>query len=183
MVGKKNGLKPTEQVPGGKLGHFAIAGADQQWFWAAATIDGDTVVVQSANVPQPVAVRYGFSMNAAKANLYNREGIPASPFRTDRWTGPSEDLKWNPAGNTLPAKSNFGSATTILSRNKRDRVVKIFWVEYGGGLKLYGQIQPGGSRKQGTFANPSWLVTDDQDHPLGYFRTTAKVGRAVIPSQ
>ena len=85
MVGKKNGLEPTAEVKGGKLAHFAIAGEDKKWFWAEATIDGDTVVVKSADVPKPVAVRYGFTTNPAKANLYNREGIPASPFRTDSW--------------------------------------------------------------------------------------------------
>ncbi len=85
MVGKKVGLEPTAEVKDGKLEHFAIAGADKKWFWAEATIDGDTVVVKSTDVAAPVAVRYGFTMNPAKANLYNKEGIPASPFRTDEW--------------------------------------------------------------------------------------------------
>ena len=84
MVGKKTKLEPTAEVKGGKLEHFAIAGADMKWVWAEATIQGETVVVQSPDVPKPVAVRYGFTMNPANANLYNRDGIPASPFRTDR---------------------------------------------------------------------------------------------------
>ena len=85
MVGKKTGLEPTMEVKAGKLSHFAIAGEDKKWFWAEATIDGETVVVKSSDVPKPVAVRYGYTMNPAKANLYNKEGIPASPFRTDSW--------------------------------------------------------------------------------------------------
>ena len=85
MVGKKTGLEPTMEVKAGKLSHFAIAGEDKKWFWAEATIDGETVVVKSSDVPKPVAVRYGYTMNPAKANLYNKEGIPASPFRTDGW--------------------------------------------------------------------------------------------------
>jgi len=85
MVGKKTGLEPTAEVKAGKLSHFAIAGEDKKWFWAEATIDGETVVVKSPDVPKPIAVRYGFTMNPAKANLYNKEGIPASPFRTDGW--------------------------------------------------------------------------------------------------
>ena len=85
MVGKKTGLEPTAEVQGGQLAHFAIAGTDKKWFWAEATIDGETVVVKSSDVPKPVAVRYGYTMNPAKANLYNKEGIPASPFRTDGW--------------------------------------------------------------------------------------------------
>ncbi|MEX2186108.1 MAG: sialate O-acetylesterase [Pirellulales bacterium] len=85
MVGKKEGLEPTAEVKGGKLARFAIAGADKKWHWAEATIDGNDVVVKSPEVSNPVAVRYGYSMNPAGANLYNKEGLPASPFRTDDW--------------------------------------------------------------------------------------------------
>ncbi len=85
MVGKKQGLQPTAEVKGGKLARFAIAGADKKWHWAEATIDGKDVVVKSPDVSNPVAVRYAFSMNPAGANLYNKEGLPASPFRTDDW--------------------------------------------------------------------------------------------------
>jgi len=85
MVGEKTGLEPTKEVADGQLKRFAIAGADQKWHWAEATIDADTVVVKSPDVPEPVAVRYAFTMNPTGANLYNKEGIPASPFRTDDW--------------------------------------------------------------------------------------------------
>ena len=86
IVGKrKNGLKPTPEVKGGTLKRFAIAGEDKQWHWADAKIDGDTVVVSSKEVQKPVAVRYGFTMNPEDANLYNKEGLPASPFRSDDW--------------------------------------------------------------------------------------------------
>lgn len=85
MVGKKEGLAPAAEVPDGALARFAIAGADRQWSWADAIIEGDTVVVSSPAVPNPVAVRYAFSHNPAGCNLYNREGLPASPFRTDDW--------------------------------------------------------------------------------------------------
>lgn len=85
MVGKKVGLEPTAAAPDGKLARFAIAGEDKKWHWADATIDGETVVVKSSEVANPVAVRYAFSMNPAGANLYNKESIPASPFRTDDW--------------------------------------------------------------------------------------------------
>jgi len=85
IVGKKEGLEPTEELKDGKLARFAIAGEDKAWHWAEATIDGDTVVVSSPDVKEPVAVRYAFSMNPEGANLYNKEGLPASPFRTDDW--------------------------------------------------------------------------------------------------
>ncbi len=85
IVGKKEGLEPTNVVKDGKLERFAIAGADKKWHWAEATIDGKDVVVKSAEVAEPVAVRYAYSMNPLGANLYNAEGLPASPFRTDEW--------------------------------------------------------------------------------------------------
>ena len=67
------------------LQRFAIAGENKQWFWANAVIDGESVVVTSNNVPKPVAVRYAYAHNPEGANLYNREGLPAVPFRTDDW--------------------------------------------------------------------------------------------------
>ena len=85
IVGKKAGLQATQEVPDGTLQRFAIAGKDRKWHWAEARIEGQTVVVTSPEVTSPVAVRYAYSMNPAGANLYNREGIPASPFRTDGW--------------------------------------------------------------------------------------------------
>jgi sialate O-acetylesterase len=74
---------------GGPLQQFAIAGADQKFVWADAVIDGDTVVVSSKDIVAPVAVRYAWADNPAGCNLYNKEGLPASPFRTDDWTFPT----------------------------------------------------------------------------------------------
>jgi len=71
----------------GKLDAFAIAGDDRKWHWAEAEIRGGTVIVHSPEVKQPVAVRYAWSMNPSGRNLlYNKEGLPASPFRTDDWS-------------------------------------------------------------------------------------------------
>jgi len=69
---------------GNELTDFVIAGEDQQFFPATATIDGTTVVVYSSKVPHPTAVRMGFT-NTAIPNLFNKAGLPASPFRTDDW--------------------------------------------------------------------------------------------------
>jgi sialate O-acetylesterase len=63
---------------------FEIAGDDHKFSGAQARIDGDTVVVRSDRTPHPVAVRYAWGMNPSR-NLYNRAGLPASPFRTDDW--------------------------------------------------------------------------------------------------
>lgn len=86
IAGEKNGLEPVRQVRDGKLKWFAIAGRDKVWHWADAVIDSrQTVLVSSDEVPAPVSVRYAFAMNPEGANLYNKEGLPASPFRTDDW--------------------------------------------------------------------------------------------------
>jgi len=68
-----------------RVGGFAIAGADHKFVWADARIEGDHVVVSSPSVTSPVAVRYAWGNNPTTANLYNREGLPANPFRTDSW--------------------------------------------------------------------------------------------------
>jgi sialate O-acetylesterase len=85
MVGKKEGRSPAAENAGAKLKGFAIAGADRKWAWAEAVIEGNTVAVSSPAVKEPVAVRYAWQMNPDGSNLYNRDGLPASPFRTDAW--------------------------------------------------------------------------------------------------
>lgn len=67
----------------GYLKGFAIAGADKKFVWAKAIIDGNDVVVWNDAIKNPVAVRYAWADNPDDANLYNKEGLPASPFRTD----------------------------------------------------------------------------------------------------
>ena len=69
----------------GSVGGFAIAGADHQLVWAQARIEGNRVVVWSDQVRDPVAIRYAWADNPSTANLYNRAGLPAAPFRTDTW--------------------------------------------------------------------------------------------------
>jgi hypothetical protein len=68
----------------GPLKGFMIAGEDRAWKPAEARIEGETVVVSSATVPQPVAVRYAWAPDPV-CNLFNGAGLPASPFRTDGW--------------------------------------------------------------------------------------------------
>lgn len=63
---------------------FAIAGADKKFVWAKAKIEGDKVIVWNDDVPEPMYVRYGWADNPVNPNLYNKEGLPASPFRTDK---------------------------------------------------------------------------------------------------
>jgi sialate O-acetylesterase len=76
---------------GDRLDEFAVAGADRKWRWAQARIVGrNRVEVWSSDVPQPVAVRYAFNNNPRHPNLTNETGLPASPFRTDDWPGPTD---------------------------------------------------------------------------------------------
>ena len=76
-----NGL----MLKGSALQHIAIAGADQQFVWADAIIKGNVVTVSAKGVNHPVAVRYAWADSPVSANLYNKEGFPAAPFRTDDW--------------------------------------------------------------------------------------------------
>ena len=85
MVGLKKGLEPVQKASNTTPGSFAIAGGDKKWFPAKAAIKGAEVVVSSPDVAKPVAVRYGYCNDPDNCNLYNNEGLPASPFRTDEW--------------------------------------------------------------------------------------------------
>jgi sialate O-acetylesterase len=77
-----SGLK----TQGGALRGFAIAGADRKFYWADGVIDGDSIIVSNPNVAAPLAVRYAWG-DSPECNLFNWEGLPASPFRTDEWPG------------------------------------------------------------------------------------------------
>jgi sialate O-acetylesterase len=85
------GLKIIDRY--GYVKGFAVAGADRKFYWAKAYLDQNRVVVSSDKVAVPVAVRYGWADNPDDANLYNAEGLPASPFRTDEWPGITVDKK------------------------------------------------------------------------------------------
>ena len=76
------GVPQTE--PASDVKGFSIAGEDKKFYWADAKIEGDGVVVSSDQVPTPAAVRYAWANNP-DCNLYNKENLPASPFRTDAW--------------------------------------------------------------------------------------------------
>ncbi len=74
------------KVKGDRLAGFAIAGTYRKFHWAEARIEGDSVVVRSSEVSDPVAVRYGWANNP-ELTLYNGYDLPAIPFRTDDWPG------------------------------------------------------------------------------------------------
>ena len=81
------------RTPDTELREFEIAGADKVFHKAFAWIEGVRVFVESKEVRNPVAVRMGWSA-APQPNLFNRAGLPASPFRTDNWPGLTDSVRW-----------------------------------------------------------------------------------------
>ena len=73
---------------GGDLYYFSIAGADKKFVWAKAKIDADKITVWNDEVANPVVVRYAWADNPEGANLYNKKGLPASPFETGQSNDP-----------------------------------------------------------------------------------------------
>jgi sialate O-acetylesterase len=80
-------LKSRDGKP---LTEFEIAGADGKFVPADAVIDGNTVVVQAKDVAAPAQARFGWR-NVANPNLVNKEGLPASPFQTNKWQGGTDE--------------------------------------------------------------------------------------------
>lgn len=78
----------------GYLKGFELAGADQKFYYAKAEIEGNTVHVYCDSVAAPVAVRYGWADYNGEVNLYNKQGFPAVPFRSDTWKGVTEAAKF-----------------------------------------------------------------------------------------
>ena len=68
---------------GEEINEFAIAGADKKFVWAKAKIEGEKIIVWNDDIQNPIFVRYAWADNPVNPNLYNKEGLPASPFRTD----------------------------------------------------------------------------------------------------
>lgn len=77
------------------LNGFEIAGADKVFYSATAKIKDKKVILSSENVPSPVAIRYGWADDASDCNLYNKEGFPAVPFRTDNWEQITSTVKYS----------------------------------------------------------------------------------------
>ena len=73
-------VEPARPTPSDKLNHFRVCGADKKWHAAEAVIVGDTVVVSSGKVPAPIGVQYAYSAVPENSNLYNKAGLPATPF-------------------------------------------------------------------------------------------------------
>jgi sialate O-acetylesterase len=82
MLAKKEGYAPPVPTPHAPMPWLSIQAKDGSWHWAEGKIDGSDLIVFSKEVGEPIAVRYAYTQHPAGCNLYNKEGLAASPFST-----------------------------------------------------------------------------------------------------
>jgi sialate O-acetylesterase len=129
---------------GGPIRGFAVAGADGRYQYANATVDGDAAVLRSATVSAPLTVRYAWG-GAPGANLVNRSGLPAAPFRTDMTTQFDADVQRQPISRLVRMKSyevtigSSGSMTSLVVGGKQFLSNEPGWA---GGINVSGWFGP-----------------------------------------
>ncbi|MDG3007405.1 sialate O-acetylesterase [Paludisphaera mucosa] len=129
---------------GGPIRGFAVAGADGRYRYADAVVEGDAVVLRSEAVPAPLTVRYAWG-GAPGANLVNRAGLPAAPFRTDGATRPDADVQRPPVGRIVRTRSyetainGVGSVTSLVVGGRQFLSNEPGW---GGGTTITGGLAP-----------------------------------------
>lgn len=82
MLAKKEGCEPPVPTPDAAMPWLSIQAKDGAWHWAEGKIDGSDLIVTAKDVAEPVAVRYAYTQFPSGCNLYNKDGLPASPFST-----------------------------------------------------------------------------------------------------
>jgi len=82
MLASKDGFGPPVPTPDARMPYLSIQAKDGTWHWAEGKIDGSDLIVSSKEVAEPVAVRYAYTQFPVGSNLYNKDGLPASPFST-----------------------------------------------------------------------------------------------------
>jgi len=129
---------------GGPLRGFAVAGEDGRYRYAEAAIEGDEVVLRSEEVPAPLTARYAWA-GVPDANLVNRSGLPAAPFRTDAASGLDADLQRQPVSRLVRTKAyeatigGDGSVTSLVVGGKQFLSNEPGWA---GGTTLTGGWAP-----------------------------------------
>lgn len=126
------GLKQSD---GPAIRGFEIAGADKKFYPAAAEVEGQYLKVTSKDVAAPVAVRYGWA-NDPDCNLVNGEGLPASPFRSDRWKNVE------PTGNVAEGRVILAAAAAV----KKSELIRVACIgdsiTYGLGIASRDMVYP-----------------------------------------
>jgi hypothetical protein len=129
---------------GGRIRGFAVAGPDGRYRYADAAVEGDAVVLRSQEVSDPLTVRYAWA-GAPGANLVNRSGLPAAPFRTDRATQLDADVQRQPISRLVRMKSyeaaigGNGSVTSLVVGGKQFLSNDPGWA---GGTTITGGLAP-----------------------------------------
>ena len=82
MLAIKPSYLPVKPTPGAKIPWLSIQAKDGTWHWGQGRLDGSDLLVFSKDVKEPVAVRYAYTQQPTGFNLYNKDGLPASPFTT-----------------------------------------------------------------------------------------------------
>jgi sialate O-acetylesterase len=82
MLAHKKGYDLAKPTPGAKMPWLSIQAKDGTWHWADGKLDGSDLIVSSKKVKEPIAVRYAYTQYPTGSNLYNKDGLPASPFST-----------------------------------------------------------------------------------------------------
>ena len=122
-------------------------------------------------------------LEKALPDLAIERGVDFSKLPPPPPRKPAVPLKWIAATDTKAPKSKTGPNTSVTFKNKSGRRVKIYWVGYDAKLQLYGELNPDATRYQNTYAGATWLITDENDKPLGHFRIGNDESLAVIPNQ
>ena len=135
----------------------------------------DDGVAQLAKALPELRIEQGVDLSKLPAVFPQEEAKPK----------PKVALEWVPVTNrsAAPERSESGINSQILFENKSKQTVKLYWISYGAGeLKLYGTLAPGATREQNSYASNAWLVTDENDQPLGYFIVKEDDSHAVVPA-
>ena len=114
-------------------------------------------------------------------------GVDLSKLPVEEPKNPDEKpvpVKWQTDLSKRPAKSKLGPNVTVTFENKMKQKVKLYWVSYAGELKQYAVLEPGATRRQNSYSEAVWLITNEKEKPLGYFVTIqALENLAVIPDE